>query len=153
MHSITLQHDGIRIASTSLDMNVLSVADIFQTISETSKKELERQALLLAGVDADLDIINRVNIHVDFMSTSVRKTIENGERHRTLGDYVSNQKMKQVAEVCSKTHGTPDTLYKYMYIDAERCPQTIYIPELTSLSALSLLCNMGQIMFGSLLMI
>jgi autophagy-related protein 11 len=39
------------------------------------------------------------------MSPAVRKAIDSGERPRTLGDYVSNVKMKQVAETCSRTHG------------------------------------------------
>ena len=36
---------------------------------------------------------------------STRKAVEAGERARTLGDYVSNVKMKQVAETCARTHG------------------------------------------------
>lgn len=71
----------------------------------TASRDLDRQAILLAGVDADLDLIGRVEIHIEFMSSAVRKAIENGERPRTLGDYVSNAKMKQVAEACARTHG------------------------------------------------
>jgi len=48
---------------------------------------------MIAGVDADLlDLICRVEIHIEFMSSAVRKAIENGERPRTLCDYVSNAK-------------------------------------------------------------
>ena len=72
----------------------------------TARKDLERQAALLAGLDADLEIISRVRIHVEFMSPAVRNAIENGERPRTLGDYVSNVRMKQVADACTRTHGT-----------------------------------------------
>ena len=52
-----------------------------------------------------MDIISRVKIHMEFMSPGLRKAIEAGEKPRTLGDYVSNVKMMQVAETCSRTHG------------------------------------------------
>ena len=89
----------------SLDKTVLSILDIFQTMSVTSRTELDKQALLLEGLDADLEIIGRVNVHLEFLSAGVRKAIEGGDRPRTLGDYVSYQKMKQVADTCAKTHG------------------------------------------------
>ncbi|KAH7912199.1 putative peripheral membrane protein [Hygrophoropsis aurantiaca] len=98
------QHQAIQIASSSLDLNVLAITDVFDGMAGAAGKDLERQAALLAGLDADLEIIARVRIHVEFMSPAVRKAIENGERHRTLGDYVSNVKMKQVAETCARTH-------------------------------------------------
>jgi autophagy-related protein 11 len=66
---------------------------------------LEKQASLLAGLEADLGIISRVGIHVEFLSPAVRRATEAGEKQRTLGDYVSNVKMKQVAETCTRTHG------------------------------------------------
>lgn len=99
------QHEAIRIASSSLDLNVLAIVDTFEGLAAGSRRELEKHALLLAGLEADLDIISRVKIHVEFMSPAVRKSIESGERPRTLGDYVSNVKMKQVAETCARTHG------------------------------------------------
>lgn len=70
-----------------------------------ARRELDKQAVLLAGLEADLDIISRIKIHVEFMSPAVRRAIEAGEKPRTLGDYVSNVKMKQVAETCARTHG------------------------------------------------
>lgn len=79
--------------------------DTFEGIAVISRRELERQASLLAGVQADLDLISQVKIHVDFLSSTARKSIEAGEKFRTLGDYVSNVKMKQVAETCARTHG------------------------------------------------
>lgn len=99
------QHQAARIACSSLELNVLAISDVFDGIAATARKDLERQAALLAGLDADLEIISRVRIHIEFMSPAVRNAIENGERPRTLGDYVSNVKMKQVAEVCARTHG------------------------------------------------
>lgn len=86
-------------------MNVLAILDTFEGIATASRKELARQASLLAGLEADLEIISRVRINTEFVSPAVRKAIEAGEKQRTLGDYVSNVKMKQVAETCAKTHG------------------------------------------------
>ncbi|KAL4066994.1 hypothetical protein V8B97DRAFT_1874301 [Scleroderma yunnanense] len=105
------QHQAISISSGTLDLHVLAITDAFDSIVATATKDLDRQATLLAGVDADLDLIGRVEIHVEFMSPAVRKAIENGERPRTLGDYVSNAKMKQVAEACARTHDDLQTQF------------------------------------------
>ncbi|KAJ7445227.1 putative peripheral membrane protein [Mycena galericulata] len=98
------QHEALRIASTSLDLHVLAIVDTFESVASGSRRELEKQAALLAGLEADLDIISRVRIHTEFVSPAVRKAIESGEKPRTLGDYVSNVKMKQVADTCARTH-------------------------------------------------
>lgn len=79
--------------------------DVFEGISQSAQKDLEKQEALLAAVDADLEIISRVKIHAEFMSPATRKAVEAGEKARTLGDYVSNLKMKQVAETCARSHG------------------------------------------------
>lgn len=105
LNSLRYQHEALRIASTSLDLNVLAIMDVFEGISQSAQKELEKQETLLAGVDADLEIISRVKVHAGFMSPATRKVFETGEKARTLGDYVSNVKMKQVAETCARTHG------------------------------------------------
>ncbi|KAF7377787.1 ATG11 domain-containing protein [Mycena sanguinolenta] len=101
MHS---QNAALRIASTSLDMHVFAVVDTFESVAAGSRRELEKQASLLTGLEADLDIISKVRIHTEFVSPAVRKAIESGEKPRTLGDYVSNVKMKQVADTCARTH-------------------------------------------------
>jgi autophagy-related protein 11 len=103
--NLRYQHEALRIASNSLDLNVLAIVDAFEGIASGAQKELEKQELLLAGVDADLEIISRVRIHAEFMSPAVRKAMEAGEKARTLVDYVSNGKMRQVAETCARTHG------------------------------------------------
>ncbi|OJA17862.1 hypothetical protein AZE42_05905, partial [Rhizopogon vesiculosus] len=110
------QHQAARIACSSLELNALAISDVFDGIAVTARKDLERQAALLAGLDADLEIISRIKIHIEFMSPAVRNAIENGERSRTLGDYVSNVKMKQVAEACGRTHEDLRTQFQ----DAEK---------------------------------
>ncbi|KAJ6463318.1 hypothetical protein C8R45DRAFT_516483 [Mycena sanguinolenta] len=85
MHS---QHAALRIASTRLDMHVLAVVDTFESVVTSSRRELEK-----------------VRIQTEFVSPAVRKAIESGGKPRTLGDYVSNVYMKQVADTCSRTHG------------------------------------------------
>ncbi|KAJ7104353.1 putative peripheral membrane protein [Mycena belliarum] len=102
--SLHCQHEALRIASTNLDMHVLVVADTFESVASGARRELEKQAALLAGLESDLDIISHVRIHTEFVSPAVRKAIESGDKPRTLGDYVSNVKMKQVAETCARTH-------------------------------------------------
>ncbi|KAK0192988.1 putative peripheral membrane protein [Armillaria mellea] len=102
--TIQHQHEAVQIASNSLDLNVLAIVDTYDGLSSGFKKELDKQAALLAGLEADLDIISRVRIHTEFVSPAVRKAMEAGDKARTLGDYVSNAKMKQVAETCARTH-------------------------------------------------
>ncbi|KAH0581434.1 Autophagy-related protein 11 [Termitomyces sp. J132] len=103
--SLHYQHEALRIALSNLDHNVLAILDTFEGITTGSRRELDKQAVLLAGVAADLDLIRHVRIHNEFLSPAVRKAIEAGEKSRTLGDYVSNVKMKQVADTCARTHG------------------------------------------------
>lgn len=98
------QHQATKIAFGSLELNVLSITDAFDGIAAVTSQDLERQAISLASVDADLEIIARVEVHVEFMSPAFRKAIENGGRRRTLGDYVLSAKMKQVAETCKRSH-------------------------------------------------
>jgi len=98
------QHSALRIASSSLDLNVLAIADAFEAISANAKRDLEKQATLLAGIDVDLEMISRIKIHREFLSQAMQRAMDAGERARTLGDYVSNIKMRQVADSCVRTH-------------------------------------------------
>lgn len=70
-----------------------------------AQREIDRQDSLLNGLDADLQIVARVHVHKEFMSAATRKAMEVGERGRTLGDYVSRVKMRQVADSCMRTLG------------------------------------------------
>ncbi|KIJ15923.1 hypothetical protein PAXINDRAFT_168901 [Paxillus involutus ATCC 200175] len=98
------QSQAVQIACSSLDLNVLTITDVFDGIASTANKELQRQAALLAGIGADLEIINRVEVHMEFMSPTMRKAIENGEKPRTLGTYVAKDRMNVVADGCARTH-------------------------------------------------
>ena len=104
--SLHFQRQAIQIASTTLDFNVLAISETFEGIALNAQKELEKQSTLLVGLDADLRLISRVGVHVEFCSAAVRMAIEAGDPHRVLGDYVSKQKMKQVADACERTHGS-----------------------------------------------
>jgi acid stress-induced BolA-like protein IbaG/YrbA len=106
LRSLLFQHQAIRIASTTLDFNVLAISETFEGIALNARKQLEKQSSLLAGLDSDLELISRVGVHVEFCSAAVRMAIEAGDPHRVLGDYVSKHKMKQVADACVRTHGS-----------------------------------------------
>ncbi|KAF8267535.1 hypothetical protein EI94DRAFT_1730240 [Lactarius quietus] len=96
LDSLRCQQSALRIASTALDLNVLNVADVFDGVAAGARRELDKQATLLASVDADLVMASRVHVHREFMSTAMQRAIDSGGRARTLGDYVSNEKMHQV---------------------------------------------------------
>ena len=46
-----------------------------------------------------------MSIHRDFLSETYRKAMDQGQKARTLGDYVSQPKMRQVADTCRRSHG------------------------------------------------
>lgn len=105
LQSLALQHQALQIASGSLDFHILAISETFDGLAANGRRDLEKQASLLDGLDADLELITRVSVHVEFCSAAVRMAVEGGERHRVLADYVSRPKMKQVADTCAKTHG------------------------------------------------
>lgn len=105
LRSLHCQQEALRIASNSLDLHVLALQDTFDTISSGAQRELDKQDVLLRGVESDLQIVSRIPVHKEFVSANLRRAMELGEKGRTLGDYVSQQKMRQVAEACRKTHG------------------------------------------------
>jgi len=106
----------LQIASKSLDFNILAITETFEGIASNSRRELEKQLLLLNGVDADLELISRLEVHLEFCSENVRLAIEAGESsQRVLGDYVSKQKMQIVKETCAKTHGVSMHLCRLGY--------------------------------------
>jgi autophagy-related protein 11 len=69
------------------------------------QRELEKQAYLLRGLKLDLEAISKIKIQPEFLSQSSEKQWRRERRvGRTLGDYVSNAKMRQVDDMCAKTH-------------------------------------------------
>ncbi|KAI1794419.1 hypothetical protein LXA43DRAFT_1116792 [Ganoderma leucocontextum] len=102
--SLHYQQRALRISSSALDHHVLAISDSFEPLAGIAERELEKQARLLGGLDADLEIVSRVKVHKEFLSVSVRRAMEAGDKGRTLGDYVSRVKMQQVASSCIKTH-------------------------------------------------
>ncbi|OSC97798.1 hypothetical protein PYCCODRAFT_1398207 [Trametes coccinea BRFM310] len=104
LSSLHYQHNALRISSGALDLHILATSEGFEALAAVAQRELDRQAKLLAGIDADLEIVSGVKVHKEFLSASVRKAIEAGDRGRTLGDYVSKVKMRQVADSCMNTH-------------------------------------------------
>jgi autophagy-related protein 11 len=100
------QQSALRIASTIFDLNVLNLTDVYDGVAGGAHRELEQQATLIASVDTDLEMASRVQIHREFMSSAVQRAMDAGSQARTLGDYVSNEKMHQVADTCRKTHGS-----------------------------------------------
>ena len=102
--SLHYQQRALRISSGALDHHVLTTSDSFEGLAAVADRELDKQAKLLAGLHADLEIASRVQVHKDFLSMSVRRAMEVGDKGRTLGDYVSKVKMQQVAASCVKTY-------------------------------------------------
>ena len=107
LNSLRYQYYALRIASSALDLHLLAIQEAFETVTSNAERDLEKQHALLTGLDADLEIVQRVPIHKEFLSPSTRRAIELGERSRTLGDYVSAVKMRQVAmnRVCQRVSG------------------------------------------------
>lgn len=102
--SLRYQLDALKIASNTLDLHVLAISDAFEGISSSAQPELNKQATLLGGIDADLDIIGHVKVHREFLSANVRQAIDAGEKPRTLGHYVNRDKMVEVAQSCRRVH-------------------------------------------------
>ncbi|KAH9061060.1 putative peripheral membrane protein [Lactarius vividus] len=114
LDSLRYQQSALQIASTALDLNVLNVADVFDGVAAGARRELDKQANLLASVDADLEMASRVHVHREFMSVAMQRAIDSGGRARTLGDYVSNEKMHQVADACRRTHGDLQERFRHV---------------------------------------
>jgi autophagy-related protein 11 len=103
--TLRAQSLSLEVASTNLNIHVSSVASTFDSFLPVATRELDRQSALLKTHALDLEIISKVKVHPDFLSASIRKSVESGGKERTLGDYVSGTKMRVVAESCAKLHG------------------------------------------------
>ncbi|THH32812.1 hypothetical protein EUX98_g1391 [Antrodiella citrinella] len=96
LRSLRYQNEALRIASSALDLHVLAIADAFESIASSAQHELDKQSALLGSVEADLEIASRVAIHREFLSETYKKAMDVGQKARTLGDYVSQPKMRQL---------------------------------------------------------
>jgi hypothetical protein len=71
---------------------------------------------------------SRVLIHREFMSSAVQRAMDAGSRARTLGDYVSNDKMRQVADTCRGTHGSSRYFFfecAHAYVQDRGAPRSL----------------------------
>ncbi|TFY68709.1 hypothetical protein EVG20_g3446 [Dentipellis fragilis] len=142
--SLRYQQSALHIASRSLDLNVLAMKDAFDGVANNAKRELDRQASLLAGVDADLDMLARISVHREFLSPAMQRAMKSGDRGRTLSDYVSNVKMRQVAEICRKTHG--DLRGRYVNAEETMNHLTEGTDEVRTIAADNRLLNEAEIL-------
>ena len=99
------QQCALRIASTALDLRLLSVTNVFNNVAAGARSELDKRASLIANADTDIEMASRVPIHRDFMSPATQKAMEAGGPARTLGYYVSGEKIRRVVDTCQKAHG------------------------------------------------
>jgi autophagy-related protein 11 len=115
LNSLQYQQSALRIASSALDLHLLDVTNVFNSVAAGTRQELEKQASLIAGVDTDIELISRVPIHHDFLSPAAQKATNAGDPARTLGYYISSERIRRAVSVCQKTHGTRalDRLHRY----------------------------------------
>lgn len=104
-NAIRQQSVALSIASRNLDLNILALEQAFEPFAHHAQSTFEAQSQLLTSLETDLEAMAAVKVHPAFLSAALRRSIENGGTARTLGDYVSNDKMRQVAEGCSRISG------------------------------------------------
>lgn len=114
--SMHYQHSALRISSSALDLHVLAISDVFDSLSATAQRELKMQADLLAGIDVDLSIASRVTVHKEFMNANARKALEQHGVGRTLAEYINNAKMKEVVDRSAATHGQSEERHSCLRI-------------------------------------
>ena len=86
--SLHYQHESLRIASTNLDLHVLSLSDAFDQFAQSASKELDRQATLLNGISADLDIISKLSVHPELLSANAKRGKTLGDSHRAFQRFI-----------------------------------------------------------------
>ncbi len=92
------QRSALRLASSVVDFHVLNVSDVVTD----ARQELDKRASLVAGVDAATELASRVRIHHEFMSPAVQRAMDAGGPARTLGHYVSGERIRRAVEECRK---------------------------------------------------
>jgi len=75
-----------------------------------------RHVLVIDVANLPNEMASRVQVHREFMSTTMQRAMDAGNRGRSLADYVSNEKMHQVADSCRRTHGRPVSPFGYAHM-------------------------------------
>jgi autophagy-related protein 11 len=96
------QRSALRLASSVVDLHVRNVSDVVTDV----RQELERRAELVAGVDGAMDFASRVRVHREFMPPAVQRAMDAGGPPRTLGDYVSGERIRRAVEEFRKPRAT-----------------------------------------------
>jgi autophagy-related protein 11 len=118
LDSMRYQQSALRVAFTAFDRRVLDVTNLFDDVAASARQALDKQASLIASVDANKEIASRIQIHRDFLTPAALRTMRAGGPVRTLHYYVSGERMHQVVDACQRTHGIPHApnrlcLYSY----------------------------------------
>ncbi|KIM22566.1 hypothetical protein M408DRAFT_18149 [Serendipita vermifera MAFF 305830] len=127
------QHEALQIASSNLDMHVLTLGDAWSALKDSVSAGLESQAKLLESIDYDLDAISQISVHPSFLAVAAAKSgnagagsaagkdhdSEGGLRSKMLGEYVSRAKMKLVVEGCRRTHAGLVTRFRNAQVSME----------------------------------
>jgi len=88
------QRYALQLASRVAEFHVLNVSDVVSDV----RQELDKRAALFDSVDGAMDIASRVHIHREFMSPAVLRAMDAGGAPRTLGHYVSGEKLCRAVE-------------------------------------------------------
>ena len=88
------QRSALQLVSSVVDFHVLNVTDVVADVYQ----ELEKRAQLVEGVDGAMDLASRVRIHRAFIPPAVQKAMDAGGPPRTLGHYVSVERIRRAVE-------------------------------------------------------
>lgn len=102
--SMRHQCSALRLASSVVDFHVLNVTAVVTDAVTEARQQLDKRASLVAGVDAATELASRVQIHREFVPPAVQRTMDAGGPARTLGHYVSGEKIRRAVEECQTTH-------------------------------------------------
>ena len=105
LDSMRNQQSALGAASTGLARRVLDVTNIFNDVAASTPQELDKQASLISSVGNDIELASHIQIHRDFLSPAALRATSAAGPARTLGYYVSSERMHQVVEACQRTHG------------------------------------------------
>ena len=96
------QRSALELVSSVVDFHVLNVSDVVADVHQ----ELEKRAELVEGLDRAMDLASRVRIHRAFIPPAVQKAMDAAGSPRTLGHYVSVERIRRAVEF----HGLQERL-------------------------------------------